>query len=226
MKLFVLILLMLFVAVWTPVEVLADSLPVDPGNFTGTRTSPPANGVMSFDSWTAAEGGFRISWNISFSGGLWHYTYTLTNLDGTLLDKELSHWILEVSANFTAANIFNSSHAFELKTYSGADPSNPNLPGSIYGLKFEGTGPTFSFDSDRAPMWGDFYAIDGKNTDPPPSAYNTGFGTDPTAGTTNFTPWIAVPNTTTTAIPEPTSVLLVGTGLSFLLLWSRRRSKK
>jgi hypothetical protein len=223
MKKRVLVLALLFGI--SPALVFADSLPVDAANLVGVRTTPAANGVIGLQSWAPTEGGFRIAWNISFSSGLWHYTYNLTDLDGTPLDQELSHWLLEVSSNFTTANIVNNSHTYELNTYN-AGPSNPNLPGPIYGLKFESSGPAFSFDSDRAPMWGDFYAISGHNTDPPTSAWNTGFGTDPASGTSTFTNWIAVPNTTTTAIPEPSSVLLVAAGLLALAVRSRVRPGK
>ena len=56
------------------------------------------------------------------------------------------------------------------------------MPGPVHGIKFEAAGgadlttATLSFDSDRVPVWGDFYAKGGQGT-----LWNTGFLTaDPT----------------------------------------------
>ena len=88
------------------------------------------------------------------------------------------------------------------------------MPASgIFGIKLDAGGTTYAFDSDRVPVWGDFYAKDG-NAVPATTAWNTGFGTDPTAQTTCFTNWIAVPDTESDIlVPLPPSALLLGSGL-------------
>ena len=120
-----------------------------------------------------------LSWAVDDSNvaslGLWHYEYTLTVPRGGI-----SHMIVEVSDDdpgpaFTLGNLFSptadpqgwtdAGHAsIQLFTPGG---SNPGMPGDLYGLKFDGddgfdeTTVTVSFDSNRGPVWGDFYAKDG-----------------------------------------------------------------
>ena len=82
------------------------------------------------------------------------------------------------------------------------------MPGEIKGIKFPGSGTqlVLSFYSDRAPMWGSFYAKDGTDGSNDVYAYNSGFsgvGSD----------FIAVPDTTTT-VPVPGAVLLGMLGLA------------
>ncbi len=55
-------------------------------------------------------------------------------------------------------------------TWSSTNPSNPGMPGNIFGIKFEfdslpKTEPLktqIQFESRRTPVWSDFYAKDGK----------------------------------------------------------------
>lgn len=91
----------------------------------------------------------------------WHYEYTLaTPLGG------VSHAIIEVSEGLALEDLTNFSGSPELADYTATSNgnSNPNLPGTIHGLKFDGGGDTnfsISFDTWRPPVWGDFYAKDG-----------------------------------------------------------------
>ncbi len=117
----------------------------------------------------------------------WHYTYTFT-----AAQHGLSNIIFEVSEGsdpFTHENLFNASDAVEsdgIKLY-GPSPSTPGLTSTFYGAKFEinyepgGTPRVYviQFDSDRMPMWGDFYAKNGQT-----QVYNAGMaelnpGVDP-----------------------------------------------
>lgn len=201
---------------------------------TGSRTTPESSGVKAGDGWQDISGGFRIAWSIndySSTQGYWEYTYTLTNNDSpffTTLDPGLSHWILELSDTFTSNNIWDiTGGKFEIKTFSSGG-SNPDMLSDIYGIKFE-PGDSVTFKSDRSPMWGDFYAKDGKHDGIWATAWNTGFGQDPYApGITDYTPWIAVPDTTgptPTIIPEPSTLILLLIGLLGLTSLCIRRKR-
>jgi len=138
----------------------------------------------------------------------------------------LSHFILQVSANFDENSITNASHTWELGTYdeSSQGNSNPDMPGALYALKFEdvgeGTTPpgadtpvtwVISFDSPHDPIWSHFYAVDGKDPRPEdgdttPYVYNAAFGSGSDVGY-----HVAAPDTT--VVPVPGAVLLGMLGL-------------
>ncbi|OFX15082.1 MAG: hypothetical protein A2Z18_03065 [Armatimonadetes bacterium RBG_16_58_9] len=161
-----------------------------------------------------------LDWSVTLNTDTsWHYAYTLSVPRGGV-----SHFILEVSPTFTENDIIGTSGSFGyvvIDTFSPG-PGNPNMPGDIYGIKFDeafGTTATFELDTYRSPVWGNFYSKDGNaggagmNT-----AYNAGFGNpDPLAAR------IMVPDTDTN-IPEPSSLLafLVG-GTSLIGICIRRR---
>ena len=74
-------------------------IPVPSTEYTGSRTTPASEGIDSTGGYTEANGGVKIEWNIFFDDneGYWHYSYTITDKDGSLIAPDLSHWILEIS---------------------------------------------------------------------------------------------------------------------------------
>ncbi len=173
----------------------------------------------------------------------YHYEYTISGIGGGDLSKSLSHFNLEVTNPAEPDdfdNFFTSDYDPFLDPPTGLgltivkepatldpDAGNPSMPESMYGIKFDDIGViskepkvsidvlqyTFSFDTWRAPVWGDFYAKDGKDGGDETYAYNTGFGMDPPTDsiTGDFTNWIARPNGDTVSVPEPSMLVLIGT---------------
>jgi hypothetical protein len=208
--------------------------------FTGSLSTP--SGVVATPLWDAPNGGFTISWTISqLSASDWYYQYTLSNASGGALAKDPSHLIVEISPNATANDFwsFNNSD-WEIDTYSSssAGQSNPNMPGPMYGVKMEGVENSglfeYFFHSYKAPTWGDFYAKDGKVDKIDVTAWNADFLlTDPTAPAQSgllqdvsgaYISKILRPDTQSTVIPEPGTLLLLGLGLSGIGLLRRKRS--
>lgn len=230
----------------------------------------PAHAVIYSGSLTSGAGltgtGFwannaEISWLVENVGEtilndetvmLWNYSYTLT-VEG----KDISHTIIEVSDAFTDLNILGGvstnpeSHldSFALGNYTLTDQgaSNPGMPDPIRGIKVDVSGDTktltWSFNSNIAPVWGDFYAKDGKEDSGTVEVYvyNTGFtpgDVDPTTpvdplaeGWVPVTDHILVPDSVSTPpddpgppviIPEPGTAVLGAIGL--MLIFRRRKN--
>jgi len=199
-------------------------------------------GLTATDGWSGAF----LHWFVDdvTNPGHWTYDYHFY----TYSEKGISHVITEVSLNFTGNNIKDgTTSGWELQTYGEAQGgSNPGILGDVFGLKWEGLSnvPTtpeaytgsywkWTIVTDRAPMWGDFYAKDGVENPQGEDkidvyAYNTGFGFDTTAtigggnayNATTDRAWVLVPDTT--SIPEPTTLLLLGFGLIGLAGFRRR----
>ncbi|MBI2842423.1 MAG: PEP-CTERM sorting domain-containing protein [Armatimonadetes bacterium] len=205
------------------------------GAFTGSLSSPAGSGI------TGTGAGW---WPVTFSwivtqnpDGSWNYNYTFTSTT-----KSISHLIIEVSPEFTLADIIEGSFQVHqgsvgkkdgqiiVGEYAPGGGDNPGMPDPIYGIKFDGTsGLTLqlSFDTYKAPVWGDFYAKDGKTDGEMNTAYNVGFtspDTDPidppSDGSVGF--HILRPDTHN-YVPEPSSLAALGAALPFLGLIRRGR---
>lgn len=144
---------------------------------TGNRTSVLNGGGVDATSLWADDGNplngyeFSISWEITQTqNDHWLYTYTL---NAPL--KEISHFILEVTEDDFPFNIYDETtgpYVCPKKYTSDSGNSNPLLPNDIYGIKFDfgGNEVTYKIETDRAPVYGVFYAKDGVNNLQPDSS--------------------------------------------------------
>ena len=196
-------------------------------------------GIQGTGNWITDPAGMSFEWVVTQNADdSWHYSYVFTHPVG-----ETSHFILEVSDNFTANDIFNLQGdvgSVEIGEFGAGNPSNPGIPGSMYGIKFDETSglvTTFAFDSFRVPVWQDFYSKDGvaggiagaaRRGGVMNAAWNTGFLTDdPTApaadGSIDY--HVLAPDSVTNPVPEPTTLMLLGSGLLGSVAVLRRRRK-
>jgi hypothetical protein len=193
------------------------------------------SGLTGTSSWA---GSMSFSWNVSLLNNVYTYTYVLSDVD-TSQQKNISHILLQTSDNFTDTDIWD----LDINNIAGVDTlqtwtsqlGNPGIPASIYGLKFEkGIGmadsPTWKvvFQSDRAPMWGNFYAKDGQTNQIDNTVYNTDFLITPSDRYSfdSVGYYVAVPDTKTTntpAVPELATPLLAAMPLIGMLVRRRKR---
>jgi hypothetical protein len=116
-----------------------------------------------------------LSWKVDniTTPGKWRYEYTITVPPYGGWWSDIQCVIIEASNGssgpaFTIANLSSATsspadwiQSTEVGLHSPAD--NPNLPRNLYGIEFctvdiDPKELTIRFDTDRAPVWGDFYA--------------------------------------------------------------------
>ncbi len=204
---------------------------------------PPADGVMVYAGgrdWP--EYSITMSWTVIDEDNTyplfpWKYSYAFT-VAGT--KGAISHLILETTEGL-AVNDFAGL------TGATLDPENPigmqetgspYLPEPVYGIRFnppssEQMSMTWSFFSNRAPVWGDFYVRDGLPQGQPNVAWNTGFTTpndvDPTDGPANgsVSYHILRPDGVSgPPIPEPFTMATALLAIAGFGLYVRRHTRK
>jgi hypothetical protein len=197
-----------------------------------TDTGDANFGILATFGWAGANpNGFEIDWTVASISGGYTYSYTVSADGGGDLAKGLSHIILQVSESAKIGDFSTFSFPYTANdpqkyTTSGSSGSNPNMPADIYGFKFsplldaDKLKFTFSFNSIREPMWGNFYAKDGNAG--PVTAWNTGLDTTYTGDGKGMQ--ISVPDTKT-VVPLPGAMLLLGAGLCRLAAYARRRQE-
>jgi hypothetical protein len=233
-KRFLAILAALSLAAFLAAPAMADLVyldTTDPTQMTSTRSAKNPGEIFATAGW---DGYFTVSWAITDNGdGTFSYSYTISGFSASgvsaPLDPDISHFILSLTNDgfgLLDGGTLTTTPDTTVEGPMNFEPggSNPSMPDDLYGLKFEldpasGT-LEISFTTTRAPVWGDFYAVDGKTPGAEVYAYNVGFGTMPSG---DFAGWIAVPNSA--VVPLPGTALLLGGGLLGLAVLGLRRRR-
>lgn len=190
-------------------------------SLTGSRSVGTNNGLTSTGGW----GSFEISWNISQNAGLWTYNYTLS--PGS--SPGLSHWILEVtetSFSLDAPTTTNYKSIEGPGTWGQKGGSNPGLPTSFFGIKFDEIDDDYAVDGKysftittaNAPVWGVFYAKGGQD-----GVWSNALSGDHPFTSTNYNDYIVRPNGA--QVPVPGALLLLGSGLVAVLGLRSRQNR-
>jgi hypothetical protein len=182
---------------------------------TGTRLE--SNGGIITGGGYAADGlPQRIDWLVTpLGGGNWNYKYTFI----WFVPLAINHFTLDLTDDTirdpnAMTNVF-SSNGPETKYEFG------QFELGIIGVKFDfgyhARSWFISFNSDRPPVYGDFFI---ENGTPDDIAFNDGVTNHDSDNPFDF---IARPDS---AIPEPATMLLFGSGLIGVGAYARRRLRK
>lgn len=169
-----------------------------------STATPP--GVTATGYWGEVSG-FQISWLIEEQADhSWYYQYDISDISGNRLEKGAnSHLTIEVSPNVTSRDFWEFSFGGDVEFGDKDDITNA--------MKLDWEADTYSFFSNRAPVEGSFYAENGFAGD---RGQNAAWNSD------GYTIWR--PDTTNGMIPEPSTFILLASGLFGMGL--RRRFKK
>jgi|CXWL01.1.fsa_nt_gi hypothetical protein len=241
--------LLALTAVGTP----AFALPVYDTNvlapdFTGSRTEFSGQliaGVATGRTYQTDSSDFTIGWVITQPNATtYHYQYTFSGYNTRPVgvttgapSPDISHVIIDLSDICVTAAGANPNCEYHAQTgtpttltgirdtytLTSQGGSNVGLAGTIIGVKYNSpsgqgaSGYIVEFDSDRAPVWGDVYVKGGSTS----FVYNAGLTLHGTS--TDKLQFIARPDTQTSTVPEPASLLLLGSGLVAMGLVRRKK---
>jgi hypothetical protein len=201
-------------------------------------TSAPLTGTRSVGFGLTDGGGtgydhLTLTWNVQpLLDGTFDYTYTLTGFTS----PNIGHVLLDLSdacvsngtttsacLGGTQVNGSAASVVFDDYCNSCQGNSDPNLPAHIIGVKIttnvEGAPVVITFNSSRAPAWGDFYLKGGQQY-----VYNNGITNHASELELDF---VARPDTSLTVeatTPEPATFGL--SGLALVLAGVLRRNSR
>lgn len=202
--------------------VLCLALPCFGNIYSGTLSSADGT-ILGTGNWLSGSIPTTLQYSVYQNPDqTWHYGYLFSSPPG-----DLSHLDVGISTNITSADIFNVSGGSLSIGLWEPGPSNPNMPGSLFGAKFdvEGDNPfAMSLDSTKQPMWVDFYAKDGRAGGSGFNAcWNSGFlAQNPQLPywATGVSDHILAPDTV--VVPVPSALLLGLIGVSCVGLKLRR----
>ncbi|MCB1195684.1 hypothetical protein KDK77_05825 [bacterium] len=144
--------------------------------YEGSLSSGGLNATSSWNTKTS------FSWDVSYDeiSDAWIYNYHLS-----VNKKTIQYVYLETSSTFSEENILEGTSDFIKLGMFGEEE---NQPDTLFGIEFapqkKKTEYTFTIVTDRAPAWGDFYAIGQKTGKAWNTVSNSGFkspDTDPLA---------------------------------------------
>ena len=180
---------------------------------TGSRTE--GAGITTFGIYAGDGITQSLSWTITSNpDGTYDYSYTFSGFGGAAVPT-ISHFILDLTDDCVRPGdpgcvINPSDPKTEFRGFSES-PSNPGMPGTIVGVKFDSgcsdATCTFTFTSERAPVYGDFYVKSGRAT----AAWNPGLADHTSENPFDF---IARPNGDDSTVPEPATLGLMGLALA------------